>query len=523
MSKENTSKLLQILLKEKPRTHSKLNKIKRKFARDNKISKLITNAELLNLYQKLIATDDIKANPVLRSLLKKRAIRTLSGVAPVAVLTKPHPCPGNCAFCPTEFEMPKSYLSNEPAVMRAMMTQFDPHKQVTVRINALTRNGHATDKIELIVMGGTWSYFPDKYQNWYIKRCFDACNKKTSKTLAQAQKLNEKAKHRIVGLTLETRPDYINENEIKKFRKLGCTRVEIGVQSTDDKVLKKNKREHGQKEIIKATKLLKNAGFKVAYHMMPNLAGSTPQKDLKIFKQLFSKQEYQPDMLKIYPCTVVKGSELYNWWKKGQYKPYSQKQLVDLLIKIKLSIPEYVRIIRLIRDIPAESIEAGNKITNLRQYLKEDLKKQKKHCKCIRCREARTNIFGAKNAKLFIKKYQASKGTEYFLQFASSNKKTLFAFLRLRLPEQKKHFIPELCNAAIIREVHTYGQMVPIEKKQAKAVQHLGFGKKLMKHAEMIAKNNGYDKMVVISGIGVRGYYRKLGYQLQGTYMVKKL
>ena len=523
MSKENTTKLLQIVLEKNPKTHNKLNKIKRKFARDEKISTMVTNSEILMLYQKMIVKDEVKNNPALRALLKKRAIRTLSGVAPIAVLTKSYPCPGKCAFCPTEAQMPKSYLSNEPAVMRAILTKFDPYKQVSVRIKALEENGHETDKIELIVMGGTWSCLPKPYQINYIKRCFDACNRKTSKTLQQAQKLNETAKHRIVGLTLETRPDYITKQEIKRYREIGCTKVEIGIQITDNKILKLNKRGHGTKEIIEATKLLKNAGFKVAYHMMPNLPGSTPKKDFETFKELFSNPDFQPDMLKIYPCVVVKGSELYKWWKAGKYKPYSNKQLVDLLIKIKLLIPDHVRIIRLIRDIPKESIEAGNIVSNLRQYLQAELKAQKKYCKCIRCREARTNITAAKNSKLFIKKYKTNGGTEYFLQYASKNRRTLYAFLRLRLPEKKDHYIPELKNAALIREIHTYGQLVPISQKQQKAVQHLGFGKKLMKEAENIAKMRGYDKMAVISGIGVRAYYRKLDYNLQGTYMVKKL
>lgn len=523
MSKENTTKLLQIVLKRKPKTHAKLNKIKRKFAKDEKISTIVTNAELLQLYQEQITQDEIKDDPDLRTLLKKRAIRTLSGVAPVAVLTKAYPCPGKCAFCPTESQMPKSYLSNEPAVMRAVLTKFNPHKQVSVRIKALENNGHATDKIELIVMGGTWSCLPKPYQTNYIKRCFDACNGKTSKTLEQAQKLNETAKHRIIGLTLETRPDYITKEEIKRYRKLGCTKVEIGIQTTNDKVLKLNKRGHGRKEIIKATKLLKNAGFKVAYHMMPNLPGSTPKKDFETFKELFSNPDFQPDMLKIYPCVVVKGSELYKWWKQGKYKPYSNKKLFDLLLKIKLSIPDHVRIIRLIRDIPKESIEAGNIISNLRQYLKAELETQKKYCKCIRCREARTNIARAKDAKLFIKKYKTNGGTEYFLQFASKNKKTLYAFLRLRLPNEKKHFISELNDAALIREIHTYGRLVPISQKESKAVQHLGFGTKLMKEAEKIAKTHKYDKMAVISGVGVRVFYRGLKYRLNGTYMTKKL
>lgn len=523
MSKEKTTKLLEILLEKNPKTYNKLNKIKRRFASQEKINSIITNAELLNLYKKSITKGKISKNPQLKALLKKRAIRTLSGVAPIAVLTRPNPCPGACVFCPDEKQMPKSYLSNEPAVMRAILTEFNPYDQVKTRLAALAANGHATDKIELIVMGGTWSCLPKQYQTWFIKKCFDACNEKDSTNLKQAQKLNENAKHRIVGLTLETRPDQIDENEIIRFRKLGCTKAEIGIQITDDKILKYNKRGHGVQEIVNATKLLKNAGFKIAYHFMPNLPGSNPKNDLARFKELFSNPNYQPDMLKIYPCVVTKGSELYQWWKAGKYKPYSDKKLFDLLLKIKESVPDHVRIIRLIRDIPKESIEAGNKVSNLRQNLQKALTEQNKYCKCIRCREARTNISRAKEAKLFVKKYKTKGGIEYFLQFASKNKKTLYAFLRLRLPENGNDFIPELKNAALIREIHTYGRLVPIAQKTVKAAQHLGLGKKLMKKAEDIAKKQGYGKMAVISGIGVRAYYKKLGYKLQGTYMTKSL
>ncbi|HUT21779.1 MAG TPA: tRNA uridine(34) 5-carboxymethylaminomethyl modification radical SAM/GNAT enzyme Elp3 [Candidatus Bipolaricaulota bacterium] len=523
MSKDLLNNLLRILLEKKPKTHAKLNKIKRKFARDHRISDLFTNAEVLNYYQNLLVKKELSKDSTLLALLKKRAIRTLSGVAPVAVLTKSEKCPGECAYCPKEKDMPKSYLSNEPAVMRAIAVKFDPFRQVKVRIKALENNGHETDKIELIVMGGTWSCLKKNYQTRFIRRCFDAANGKVSADLADAQKSNEKAKHRIIGLTLETRPDLIDEKEIKRFRELGCTKVEMGVQSVFDDVLKKNKRGHGRKEIIEATKLLKNAGFKVVYHMMPNLPGSTLKKDLGVFKEIFSNPDFAPDMIKIYPCVVVKGSLLYDWWKKGKFKPYSTSQLIDLLCEIKKLIPEYVRVIRLIRDIPAESIEAGNRISNLRQYLIEEMKKRGAACKCIRCREAREKTSAVKNAKYFVKKYKASKGEEYFLQYASSNKKTLYAFLRLRLPEKNEHFIKELSEAALIREVHTYGQMVPIDEKSKKAAQHLGLGKKLIFEAEKIAKVLGYDKMAVISGIGVRAYYRKLGYRLAGNYMSKKL
>ncbi len=482
--------------------------------------------KLLSAYHKLLKQGSIKKQKKLENWLKKREIRTLSGVAPIAVLTKPYPCPGQCIYCPTESQMPKSYLSNEPAVMRAILNNFDPYKQVKMRLRALAMTGHKTDKCELIVMGGTWSYLPKKYQTWFIKRCFDAFNQKTAKTLEKAQKLNETAKYRVIGLTLETRPDYIDIKEIQRMRELGCTRVELGVQTIDDKILKITQRGHLTDQTIKATKLLKDAGFKISYHMMPNLPTSTPAKDFKIFQKLFTNQNFQPDMLKIYPCVVTRDSKIYNWYKKGKYKAYSDKQLLNLLIKIKKYIPPYVRITRLIRDIPSESIMAGNKISNLRQLIQEKLKANNEFCQCIRCREARNKQLTFNNLQLTIKKYKASDGLEYFLSYESKDKKTLFAFLRLRIPRKPDSEIikalPELKDAALIREVHTYGTLIPLKSKQ-KAVQHLGLGKRLMQEAEKIVKKHKFNKIAVIAGIGVREYYKKLGYKLANTYMVKKL
>jgi len=482
--------------------------------------------KLLSAYHKLLKHGSIKKQPNLEKLLKKRAIRTLSGVAPISVLTKPYKCPGQCIFCPSESKMPKSYLANEPAVMRAILCKFDPFKQVKLRLDALKMTGHDTDKCELIVMGGTWSYLPNKYQDWFIKRCFDGFNGKTAKSLAQAQKWNEKAKYRVIGLTLETRPDYIDVAEIKRMRELGATRCEIGVQTIDDKILKFNKRGHLVEQTIIATKLLKDAGFKISYHMMPNLPGSTPAKDLAMFKKLFTDQNFQPDMLKIYPCVVTKTSELYKWLKKGKYKPYSDKQLLNLLIKIKKIIPPYVRLSRLIRDIPKESILAGNKISNLRQLIQEEFKRTGQVCQCIRCREARNQQIELESIKLKVIKYQASEGLEYFLSYESKDGKTLFAFLRLRIPQNLDQNLlielPELKDTAMIREVHTYGQLMPLKSKQ-KAVQHIGLGKRLIQEAEKIAKKQGFKKIAVISGIGVREYYKNLGYTLWKTYMVKNL
>jgi elongator complex protein 3 len=481
-------------------------------------------SSLLLAYHKLVKSKKIKPLPILEKSLTKRAVRTLSGVAVISVLTKPYPCPGNCLYCPTEKDMPKSYLSNEPAVMRAILNDFDPHRQIVMRLKALKANGHDTSKIELIVMGGTWSYHQAKYQTWFIKRCFEALNGQKSATLAETQKKNESAKHRCIGLTLETRPDYINAKEILRMREYGCTRVELGIQHIDDKILKLNKRGHTNQDSINAIALLKQAGFKINLHLMPGLPGSTPAKDLTMFKNLYTLPGYMPDMIKIYPCVVTKDAELYKWWKAGKYKPYSDKQLLKLIKDIKKITPPWVRITRLIRDIPEESIVAGNKITNLRQLVQEQSKKEGWSCQCLRCREVgHVDPLEIKKQKLKfnVTSYQASNGTEYFLSFDSQDGKALYAFLRLRINDQKNNPLPDLSGVGLVRELHTYGQAIPLGEKGE--VQHLGLGKKLLEEAEKICRKNKLDKIAVISGIGVRKYYQKSGYRLAGTYMIKYL
>ncbi len=595
--------IVTALKKSFPSTKSFLN-FKKSFFSKNKLPQP-TNADLREVYEKMVAQKMIKRNSGLEQAMLSRAIRTQSGVAIVAVLTKPSSCPGKCIFCPTEKNMPKSYLSNEPAVMRAIMNKFHPYKQIQSRLKALELNGHSTDKIELIVMGGTFSYFPKRYQKWFIKECFRACNDygkpnkfrnsnrnrdndhnhnhdyncnrnsnhnlsqnhnhnynhshKTPKTknlqilsntyyrsickkdnykakltvfeeLKHEQKRNEQAKHRIVGLTLETRPDYIDAKEILNFRQLGCTRVEIGVQSVFDDILKLNKRGHLTKDTIHATKLLKDAGFKINYHIMPGLYGSSPAKDFKMFQELFSNPDFQPDMLKIYPTVVIKNAKLYKLWKSGKYQAMTDKQFENLIIKIKNKIiPPYTRIQRLVRDVPLPSIEAGPKISNLRQLVAK-----KADCQCIRCREIKGE-FSPKN-KIILNRidYKASDGKEIFLQFTNKQNK-LYALLRLRIPsfqnEKLYQKLPVLRNSAIIREVHTYGKLTAVGQKDKTSPQHIGLGKKLIKEVEKIAHREltkldipkSQQKIAVISGIGVRAYYRKLGYRLQDTYMTKKL
>jgi elongator complex protein 3 len=500
------------------------------------ISKLLqlpvpTNADLREVYEKLINKKKVVRNLAFEKLLFSKKIRTRSGVAVVAVLTKPSTCPGKCLYCPSEKDMPKSYLKNEPAVMRAISVKFNPYAQVQKRLRALELNGHKTDKIELIVMGGTFSYFPKKYQEKFITECFRAANdypkkiassQKTPTTLEYEQKKNEKAKRRIIGLTLETRPDYIDAKEIFNFRALGCTRVELGVQSIFDDVLKINKRGHAVFETIRATKLLKDAGFKINYHIMPGLPGSDAKKDFEMFQTLFSSDNFQPDMLKIYPTVVLRDSELYSVWKKGQYRALNDQEFQKFILRVKEKIiPPYVRISRLVRDVPAESIIAGPIISNLRQLIGKESK-----CQCIRCREVGGDFDPTEKIILNRIDYAASDGKEIFLQFVSENKQKLFALLRLRISKNnnEQHFMRALQGAALIREVHTYGKMTEIDKKSALSPQHIGMGKKLILEAERIAKSE-FDakKIAIISGVGARGYYRKLGYRLQDSYMLKNI
>ncbi|MBU4205040.1 tRNA uridine(34) 5-carboxymethylaminomethyl modification radical SAM/GNAT enzyme Elp3 [Patescibacteria group bacterium] len=514
------------LIKSRIKDSDDLNVFKRKMSKKFDIP-VISNVDLLKSYHSFCQKKRIRPDKFLEKILIKRAIRSLSGVAIVSVLTKPYPCPGKCLYCPTEKGMPKSYLSNEPAVMRAILNKFDPKKQIENRLKSLKLQGHPTDKIELIVIGGTWSYLPKNYQGNFIKNCFDATNGSLSRNLESAQKLNEKAKHRIIGITVETRPDFIDKKEVLRLRQLGVTRVEMGIQSIYDDILRFNLRGHLVKNSIEATKLLKNAGFKVCYHIMPNLPKSDLKKDEKTFKELFSNPDFQPDLLKIYPCAILKEAPLYKLWGEGKYKPYTEKQLTNLLLRIKKQIPYYCRIQRLTRDIPSPSIIVGPaKISNMRQVLAKISKKQGWQCKCIRCREVRENYFPKEKLYLFRQDYSASGGKEIFLSYENKNRNRLYSLLRLRISFENQ-FIPILKNAAIIRELHTYGQLHPLVyggRTPIKSPQHKGLGKKLIKKAEEITKKEfGLKKIAVISGVGVRIYYRKLKYKLENTYMIKKL
>ena len=543
-----------------------LERLKRKFSKDFKVP-FFTNAELLRAYHKFLKAGILKKFQYIENALRRKPIRSLSGIVNVSVLTKPYPCPGKCIYCPSQKKVPKSYIKEEPAVQRAILCGFDPFAQTQLRIQALYNNGHPIDKIELRIIGGTWSYYLLKYRRWFIKECFRGANEFVSRshserseesrchaestgsfacrrgrlrmTLKKQQKRNEKAKCRIIGIGIETRPDFINTDEIKLLREFGVTKVELGVQSIYNDVLRLNQRGHEIKATIHATKMLKNAGFKVSYQLMPNLAGSSFKKDIQMFEELFSNPDFKPDFIKIYPLALMRETPLYKLYKHGRFKPYSKSQLQKLLIQIKKQIPYWCRVERIIRDIPKEYIvRGGAKISNMRDLIRDDAEFE---CKCIRCREIREHYKSGEKIYFFREDYEASGGKEIFLSFENKKRTKLFSLLRLRIPTYAllslrgganvvskrrrglREALPVLKNSAIIREIHTYGQMISIGKKSS-ASQHKGMGKKLMKKAENIAKREfGLEKMAVISGVGVRDYYRKMGYRLRGSYMVKKI
>ncbi len=537
--------LLRELVKDVPKTGKDLEKRKHNFSARFKVS-TIQNRDLIVIAQ----LQKIEIPETLKKIIQKRSVRTISGVSPIGILTKPYPCPGKCVYCPTEDRMPKSYMSNQPAAARALRNKFHPYKQVKNRIIALEESGHPTSKLEIIVMGGTWSFLPHKYQSWYIKKCFDAANEFSgipkAKNLKEAQRLNETAAHRIIGLTLETRPDFINERELARMRSYGCTRVEIGVQTLDDEVSKLTKRGHKTSHVVKAMKLMKDYGFKVCFHLMPGLPGSNPVKDLSWMKEVFVNSDFKPDFVKIYPCVVIESAELSSWWKDGRYKPYDDSDLIKLLVQWQTFVPEWTRIMRLMRDIPVSNILGGAKFSNLRQILTDqpkklrevvgeefyeshNLKENNNLFRDIRAREVGFADFQKikdSELKLVRRDYDASEGTETFLSFESQDEKHIFALLRLRKPSENfepKFFKSILKNSALIREVHSYGSEISVGKEEGLG-QHRGLGKRLIEEAERIASEEwNLQKMTIIAGVGTREYYKKWGYSEKCTYMVKNL
>ena len=435
----------------------------------------------------------------------KKPIRSKSGITPLTVVLPPKKCDhGTCIYCPGGDFVPQSYTDKSPAIMRALALKYDIKKQVKTRLETLKQMGHPTEKLELIIIGGTFLQYPEKFKRDYIKGIYDTLNKRKSKNLEEAKKINETAKHRIVALCIENRPDNCSEKEIKEMLNYGTTRIEIGVQIPNDRIYKKINRGHTIKEVIEATKRLKDAGFKIGYHIMPGLPYSNKKLDKKKFNLLFKSSKFKPDQLKIYPCQIIESAPLEKFYKKINYKPYTNQEVQDFVIWIMKKIPRYCRVMRMMREIPKEKIRENVAPTSMRGDLTKLLRKNKS-IKEIRFREIgqqeKPNEID-KKTKLKITKYKASGGTEYFLEIVNKDE-ILFGLLRLRINK----------NNAIIREVHVYGQALNLHQKGQNS-QHLGYGKVLIKKAEEITKKNKCKKLSIISGVGVREYYRKLGYEL---------
>jgi len=515
--------------------HTSLRPILTRFPKEGK--GLYSKANLVAGFRHLIAEGDMEPDPVLMRRIRMKPMRTQSGVAPVTVLTAPAGCPGECIFCPDDWRMPKSYIFDEPGCQRAERDGFDPYAQTLGRIQSFENIGHDADKVELLILGGTWSAYGKDYREWFVRRCFDAMNAAgdpayvDAATLAEAQATNVNARHRNVGLVIETRPDWITPDEIRHLRMLGVTKVQIGVQSLDDEILTLNKRGHDVQAVRDALGLLRTAGFKLHLHWMPNLFGATPQKDRADFARFFDDPAIRPDELKIYPCSLIGDTELYDRWLAGEYQPYSQRELVELLVDVKPSIPPYTRVNRLFRDIPAHHIEAGVKLSNLRQVVHEELQQRGRQCGCIRCREIKRRQVSPDELELSIYSYDTDLTREHFLECRTAPDREepglIAAFLRLSLPLQpgagSRAFIDEIANSAMIREVHVYGPALTIgrERDEAKkgAAQHVGLGTRLLEEARRISREAGFQRISVIAATGTQGYYSSRGFERGELYM----
>jgi len=507
---------IQAIVLGKVSSRSEVLKTKALLCKKHKLARVPTNYEILERVPE-------EYREIAEPLLMNKPVRTMSGVAPVAVMTSPFECPhGRCSYCPggVSNNTPQSYTGREPAALRASMYEYDPFKQTKGRLQQLNAIGHRTDKVELIIMGGTFTSRPEDYQDSFVKRCFDAMNGKESSDLESAQVANESSKARCVGLTVETRPDWFNLHQVEHSMRLGTTKVEFGVQSLDDAVLDGVKRGHHVKEVVESTRRSKDAGLKVAYHMMPGLPGSDREKDLASFRAMVEDERFKPDMLKIYPTLVVKGTELYDAWCAGAYTSPTQEETVDLLAEVKKSIPPWIRILRIQRDIPIQLIEAGIRKSHLREIVTRKLKEDGTPCRCIRCREIghsplKDEKLDEKDVEFKEVEYRASKGTELFLSFEIPSIDSIVGYARLRIPGSRGNRV------SLLRELHVYGQMVPISGKAGSRWQHRGYGEKLLSECETRTKSLGLDALWITSGVGARNYYRRFGYERSGPYMAK--
>ncbi len=510
--------IIEELMKSEELDYKKVDRIIKNTCEKHGLEDMPTKVELLSVCKP-------NERKKLEHLIKKKPIRTASGVSVITVVAKPAPCPGTCIYCPKGNNAPQSYTGLEPAIQRGIRNDYDPFLQTKDRLNQYKLTGHPTDKVEVIILGGTFLALDKEYQEWFTKRILDALNGKESVSLEGAQRLNEAARHRCVGITLETRADYSFEKHIDQMLKLGMTRVEIGVQSIYPEVLEKIKRGHTVEDVVKATQLAKDSCLKCTYHVMPGLFVDF-KKDLSQFKTLFQDPKFRPDSLKIYPTLVVEGTRLYEIWKKNEYKPLTDEEGVKILSEAMRYIPKYCRVIRVQRDISSNKIVAGIRKSNLRELVEKECEK-----KGIKIREIRYREVGHKidkgilpyidSVKLCRSDYDASNGKEIFLSFEDVKNDILIGFLRLRIPY--KPFRKEIDEkTGLVRELHVYGQTVPIGSIKKQAWQHKGFGNRLLKESEKIAKEEfNMKKMVVISGIGTRKYYEKFGYKKDGPFVSK--
>lgn len=490
-----------------------LQRLKSQLCEKYSLSRMPSNPEILSG----VAPDK---RALVEPLLRIKPVRSLSGVSVVAVMASPEKCPhGRCIYCPGGPEMgtAQSYTGFEPAARRAASHSFDPYDQVRSRLDQLRETGHPVDKIDLILMGGTLPARSTEYQTQFVKRCFDAMNGRDSGSVEDAQILNESAPSRCIGMTVETRPDQLSGDQIEFLMRLGMTRAEIGVQTVFDDVLRRLERGHSVRDSIDATQRAKSSGLKVCYHLMPGLPGSDLERDIELFRTIFADPAFRPDMLKIYPTLVIAGTKLFDMWKRGEYEPPDTEYIVELLSKVKPGLPRWVRVQRIQRDIPVPQISAGALHSNARQLVAERMRERGQRCSCIRCREVGHAIEGIEqdDCVKMSTRYESSGGTEHFLEITNFSADALVAFARLRIDD------PDGEPIATVRELRVYGQHVPIALRVPDGFQHRGHGKTLLEWCENLAAESGAGSLRITSGIGVRGYYRRLGYELSGSHMVK--
>jgi len=524
------SEIIDQILNKQIQSKEELHKEKIKLCKKYKIDAVPPDSEILaKLHEDFSEID----RDLAVSVLRKKSMRTISGVAIVAVMTSPEVCPhGLCICCPggPEFNTPQSYTGYEPAAMRGLLNDFDPFLQTKNRLDQLKAIGHSTAKVDFILMGGTFTARTPFYQNWFVKRCFDALNGKDSKSLEEAKKFNEKASSRCIGLTVETRPDWFRLRHADNCLSIGATRVELGIQTVFDDILVGIERGHTVYDSIDATRIAKDSGFKVCYHMMPGLPGSDNSHDIESFKTIFEDSNFKPDMIKIYPTLTIKGTKLYDMWKKGDYKPLDTKKASKLVAELKSYVPEWVRIQRIQRDVPLPYIDAGVDKSNLRQYIDSELKRHGKECRCIRCREiGHKKVIGSieideDSIDMNCEYYPASDSEEIFISLVQKDVDALVGYLRLRDIYSSHRYELDKKPCMVIRELKVLGRELSIGERTKAGLQHRGFGKELVDEAQRICVED-FDKkhLFVLSGVGVKEYYRKLGFKDDGLYLRKNL